>query len=217
MMATLSDFFDSKRINHGRGIQKALRRIDTHILALSLVGVDEDRRRIIYRNMTERAERLLEEEIGIVSFNLENNDAGTDEVSVAEAAAMVAEELFRWTNEKLDQPVACPEELPEVKLDCFENILQTFVAINDHARKYGLFSINGIENKSGHPLFKKGMEFVLDGIDPLVLEEIMENYIASLSARYARELNMIRTGIRILQLGYPSFAIVENLKSLENS
>jgi hypothetical protein len=216
-MDTFAEFFKSKRINDSRGIQKALRRIDTHILALSLVKSEKNHREIFYRNMTKRAVKILEKDIEEAEFGLTVNDPYIDGQYFENARKIVLEELINWTNEKYDKPQVYPNDLPDVKLDSFGNILQTFTGINDQCRKYGMFSINGIEDKTDNLLFKKGIEFIIDGTDPLMLEEIMENYIKSLSNKYIRELNMIWNALKLIQNGSTSFELVEKLKSLENS
>jgi hypothetical protein len=219
-MNPLSEFLKSKRAYHSRGIQKALRHIDPHILALSLINIDKNEREILYRNTTKRVVNMIEKEMEIISLILKNDDSGIDEISklsIIEAQEIITEMLIKFSHEKSNEPVVYPEELPDVKLDSFEDILKTFANINDHARKYGLFSINGIENKTDHILFQKGIGLIVDGTDPLILEEIMENYIRSLSSKYLRELNMISTAIKSIQMGLLSVTMIDKLKSLENS
>ena len=214
-MDELTNFFRSKKSNHDRGIQKMLRRIDTHILALALVDIGENDREIFYTNMTKRAVGILENEIKLIMQEMKSDDADIGDKEIGDAKSLVASELHRWTNEKFDRPPLRSGNLPDVKLDSFGDLLNTFVKINDHCVKNGLFSVNGIENKSDNALFKKGFELIVDGVDPLLVEEIMENYIKSLTSKYVRDLSLIWNAIKLIQKGTTTFELVEKLKSME--
>ncbi len=214
-MNPLSEVLNSKRANDNRGIQKALRRLDVHILALSLLDIDNNKREILYRNTTKRVAAMIEKEVETLSINLKNDYIGIEKISISEAQEMVTEMIIKWTQE-LNEPIVYQKDFPAVNLNTYDDLIKTFANINDYASKYGLMSIEGIENSTDNELFKKGIELILDGYDPLLLDEILENYIKSLMSKYLTELNMISSAIKSIQMALPTDIMIEKLNSLKN-
>jgi hypothetical protein len=215
-MNTFSELLHSKRLNDRRGVQKALRQIDTHVLAVALSAASNDLREKIYTNMTVRSRSVIENEIELMRTS-DNRRYVYDNVTEAEAEAMVARTIAEYTTEGLDKETAYPQELPEVRLDSIRDIIDTFERLDAHSYLHGLMSLEGVEKKTEDEYFRKAAELLLDGLEPLLLEQLLENHKTRILNRLSLRFALISEGIRAIQAGDPPPVVREKLSSLAQS
>lgn len=210
---SLKDLLKSNRIYDSRGIQRALREIDTNVLAIALSTVSEDLRIPIFRNMTKSSREILEKEISIIektgNYNFQYKD-----LSLEKAKGIVSEILFGFTSEHCIKEPESSEKLPKIDLSTFNNIIETFENIGNHAYANGLISLEGLIDKSDDPFFKKALQLLLDGYEPLLFEELLENYKQRMLESYKVKLSMIIEGVKSMQMGHPPASMKEKLLSL---
>ncbi|MBN2354313.1 MAG: hypothetical protein JXD23_17215 [Spirochaetales bacterium] len=198
-MNQLNELLESDRMNDRRAVQKALRRLDTSLLAIALSTSSPELREKIYKNVTIRARRAIEKEIELLKGT---PDFGYtyDDMTVEKAQRHVAETLKTWTREGLKTETVYPKDLPAVKLEAFSDIIDTFERIGDHVFRHGLMSLDGIEEKTDDLFFKKAIQLLLDGYDPLIFDELLENYRERILHNAAVRMNMIAAGVKSLQM-----------------
>lgn len=211
-MNDLAQILKSKRMNDNRGIQKALREIDTHILALCTINIEKETLKPIFRNMSKRAVAVLEKEIEII--NDKNNIIlkNIDEMTIKNAQKVLYDLLLNWTGE-VEKPYSYPEA-PELKLSNFSELIDTLTAISTHAKKYGLMSLDSIEKQPNESFLNIACDLLLEGYEPMLFEEIIENYLNKNIAEYKIKLTMIKEGFKSIQMGDNPLVTKEKLKSI---
>jgi len=199
-MNELNELLASGRMNDRRGVQKALRRLDTSLLAIALSTVSSEKREKIYNNVTIRARRGIEKELELLKTT-PRLGYKYEGMTVEKAQRHVAETIATWTRDDIKTETVYPKDLPAVKLETFPDIIDTFERIGDHVFRHGLMSVDGIEEKTDDLFFKKAIQLLLDGYDPLIFDELLENYRERLIHNAAVRMNMIAAGVKSLQMG----------------
>jgi hypothetical protein len=212
-MDDFNELAKSKRLNDRRGVQKALRQIDTNILAVALSAAPEHFRNRIYANMTVRSRAVIENEIELMLAS-DNRRYVYDNMTVEEAQAMVAHAITEYTMDGPERETVYPKELPEVRLGSVRDVIDTFEQLDAHSYRHGLMSLEGIEETVEDEYFKKAVQLLLDGWEPLLLEQLLENYKTRMLERLSIRMDMISQGIRSIQAGDPPPAVREKLSSL---
>lgn len=103
----------------------------------------------------------------------------------------------------------------EDKKECLQ-VLDTIISLSQTAHKHGLLSLESKVNENFPFLLQKGIELLLYGTEPLVLREILDNYI--FTGNYiGKELLsriVIKNGVLAMQMGEYPWVIREKLASL---
>ena len=209
----LESILKSRRINDKRGMQRALRKIDTHVLAIALSDVPEDLRTAVFRNMTKTSGEILEKEIRIIKKTKNYNFRYAD-MNPRKAKEILSEILLKFVSECYTQETKYTGELPEIDLTTFETIIESFEKIGYFVYENGLLSIEGLMDKIGDPFFQKAVQLLLDGYDPLLFEGLLENYKRRMLQNCEVRMSMIIEGVKSLQMGHPPTSIREKLLSL---
>ncbi|MBN1646941.1 MAG: hypothetical protein JW874_02810 [Spirochaetales bacterium] len=213
-MDRLITILESKRKNCSRGIQKALRGIDTRILSRIMNNLDPRYHHVILENMTSRSQEILRNEMENEKAFVKSayNDKYSD---LSENTGMFCDLLEMYTNENFDNRQEYPAFSAEINLDDPAGTVTTFYEISTWARKNGLMALDGIEEKTENGFFKKALEMMLLGTDPSIFEEILENYREQHVRKAATILQMIKTGMMSIQEGEHPEITRERLKSID--
>lgn len=91
-------------------------------------------------------------------------------------------------------------------------LISTFVNLSEKARREGLLSLEDEANKIQDPFIKKGMLFVVDGIDPEVVRTVLDVDIQAMAERHQRSYGMLES-----MGGYaPTMGIIGTVMGLVN-
>ncbi len=94
-------------------------------------------------------------------------------------------------------------DFSKIKKDTFIPLIEELIRFSDKARKEGLLSLEEELPKLKDPFLKMGIQLIIDGTDPDLVEEILERVIlfSNPSPNRALEYCIIRTGILGVQSG----------------
>lgn len=186
-MVTFNDFLAVNPWND-LVVQRALGDIDTNVLATSLVDLPSNVQAIFYRNMSKRAVELVVEQIG--------DKHGTHPSKIRAAQELLTELLQKHaTLVAGEEPPTGKDILPDIVVDSPEAILSSFCKLADYVRKHGFLPLEKLESSITHPLMRMGIEFLVDGTDPLMIRSILEKYQETYLQQAKVILNMIVEGI----------------------
>jgi hypothetical protein len=204
-MATFNDFQEPTPTNSFI-IQRALREIDTEVLATALIGLTDVHREMFYRNISIRVRRMCEEEISIKVDSVE-------ERRVEEAKSLILERLQRM------QEIADPNEvretvsLPEIALGSHEEIIDSFRTLASYVRRNGFLPLQEMEDKIKDPLMRKGIQFLVDGTEPMFMHSLLEKYRTTLLRDAETRYDMILDGIDALSTRYLPQGVEDRLRT----
>jgi hypothetical protein len=189
-MIQIEDFMEDTERNN-RIVQRALREIDTEVLSDALADLPERIREIIYRNMSQRARSVLAEDI--------KGKKGIHPKQIQAAREIWIQLLNKHTKYVAAEGAApAKEEIPPVRMDAPEQIIATFRALASYVRSHGFLPLEAAEQDIPHPLMRKGVEFLVDGLDPLYMRSILEKYKATYLRVEETRLEMILDGLESL-------------------
>jgi hypothetical protein len=189
--AFMVDFKDFLPREMDRTIQNALREVDVTILSTAMVGMEEEYQELFRRNMSKRAVRLLDQDI---EAQREAPQHGI------EKARTHLKQLLRKHAKYADRAEPIPEEgeLPEVILEDEEQIIATFRALAAYVGRHGFLPLEDLEGAITHPIMKKGVEFLVDGWDALVMRELLSRRRDAILSQMRRRLDMMLDGLESL-------------------
>ncbi|WP_163193214.1 motility protein A [Clostridium thermarum] len=84
------------------------------------------------------------------------------------------------------------QSFKELKMSNFETI-QLFTSLSKKARREGLLSLEDEVNNIGDDYLKKGLQMVIDGIEPETIREIMELEIGEMERRHKAGQDMLKS------------------------
>lgn len=70
-------------------------------------------------------------------------------------------------------------------------IVPTVVGLGERARRDGLLSLEGELDQLEDPFLRKGLQMVVDGADPEIVEEVLDSEIRAMSSRHKQGAKMI--------------------------
>jgi len=73
------------------------------------------------------------------------------------------------------------------------DIIEQFTDISKKARREGLLSLEDEINQMEDPFIKKGLQMVVDGVEPELIRQILELEIAEMETRHERGAGMFQT------------------------
>lgn len=186
-MVTFESFLPNALANN-LTVQRSLRDIDTGVLATALVDLPRQIQDVFYRNMSKRACEILREEI--ISKH------GIEQSKVHAAKELLIQLLNKYSAQSTNQEgILDSENPPRIAVDSPESIISTFRALASYVGRRGLLPLEHIENTISHPIMRKGIEFLVDGWDPMMIRAILEKYIDSHLLQMKASLQMIVEGI----------------------
>jgi hypothetical protein len=104
---------------------------------------------------------------------------------------------------------------PEERKECI-GIIDKLCDYSEKARREGLLSLEDVAKETEIPFLKKGIELVIEGSDPVVLEQIFQNYL-KFSHLQGKELLyhcIIAEGLLSIQAGDNVRILREKIKPL---
>jgi flagellar motor component MotA len=106
------------------------------------------------------------------------------------------------------------ETPPGVDLSTEAAIVKTFRDLVNFCRYSGGFlALEGIEKDVEHPVMKKGLELVVDGWEPLLMQSVLEKYRDTYLRKIENQLNMIIEGLDSLASRDIPYATEERLNA----
>ena len=218
-MLAIHDFLEPDR-SHDVIIQHALRETDTRELSHLMLDLSEEDQQIILRNMSRRASKLLKEEMASLgdSVALYRKDEAME--SFLQRLAKHTKYLSRndlkesdHLRELADPGREGPIALPEISTSDEEEILASFLTIARFARKNGILALQGIEQAIDDPVLRRGVEYFIDGWDPMLVQTILEKYKQIYLRQMENRLDMILEGIDSLTSKDIPMVMEERLKT----
>ena len=218
-MIAISDFMESIHGNN-KIVQMALREIDTHDLSHAMLGFSEDEQHIVLRNMSKRASKLL-----LAEMDEEREQTPSHRIeSAAEQFLQKLRKHARYlaksdedAKEKLRQITLSADVphpgLPNIAIEDEDGIVDTFVAIQKFVKKHGILALEGIEDRIDHPVMRKGIEYIIDGWEPMFMQTILETYKSAYLKEIEKRLEMMLAGIDSLASRDMPLATEERLKA----
>ncbi len=206
-MTYLEGFLEDTDANN-RCIQRALREVETQDLLNAMCGLDEASTGAICRNMSKRAcDALLE-------------DLEAQKKSIGEARIRGARENFLRKIRKFKKYAgdfdAAPAEPAKGSLNAEllktpSGIAEFFVVLGTSIKEYGLPAIDGLLPGCPDVLAAKGLEYLSDGLDPMLirslLERIKESMLRNLELRCAMMIEGFDSlALRDMPRSAPGFA-----------
>ena len=195
------DTYKNRRI-----MQRTLAELDHKMLALAMVGLSAKQRQFVCLNMSQRAKDLVEEEV-------QKRELDASEEQVRAAVEFMQDIHGKIINEMRNSSPQPPEPVEvEVRVSTKGEIIDTMVALAKLAQSHGLLAIDRID-ATADPLLAKGLQFMVDGTDPPILESVLERTKQTMLREYDERLSMIIEGVESIQFGDQPLIIGEKLKA----
>jgi hypothetical protein len=189
-MVSYDEFMEETQSNNAI-VQGALREIDSSVLATALVDLPEKVRHVFFRNMSKRANGVLLEEI--------RARHGIHAAKIRAAQELLMELLHRHARyATTGEPKDEGERPPEFLLESPQSIIKTFRELAAYVGENGFLPLERVESSISHPIMRKGIEFLVDGWDPLLIRTILEKCIDAHIRQINMTLHMIVDGIESL-------------------
>jgi hypothetical protein len=209
-MNELDKLVNDKRVSN-RMMAKCLRAIDFRNLVHVLLRAADETKKMIYDSVSKNVRKKLEPSVE------EAREIATED-QIAYSSSLLARALTKLLEqgEIRDRPISSkemPDEMPDINIENETEIIDTFIRLAKWAIEYGLLSLEGVQESISNPVFRKGLEYIVDGTDPFEVQKILENYKRSYLHSVERQLNMIIEGVMAIQRGDDPYFIVEMLKS----
>jgi len=98
----------------------------------------------------------------------------------------------------------------------YTQFIQLAIKLADKSQQQGLLSLETETEDIADEFFKQGLRFVVGGIAPRLIDEIMTNRIANEKDKYTRILKTVqKRAVLGIQAGEPPFSVFYNvLKSI---
>lgn len=167
---------------YDRSIQLVLRQVEMSDLCLALVGAAPEEKERVFANMGNRAAQMLQEDIeymgavseGDVEFARERINSIIGRLIEAGEIVELGEEVIE------DRSIPEDEEKPiKIDVDDHESLRQGLVRLAEKARREGILSLEAEGAALDDDFLKKGLQLIIDGCDPDLLESILTTEIDS--------------------------------------
>ena len=201
----LSDFAEQTE-RHDRAIQMALRETDMSVMAEFLAGVPTEERETVYRNMSERACKLLMKEIAELEGNV---SAGQQR----RAEQFFLQRLSRFLNYTSREMEPLPDHPPTLDFSSDEALVASLLLVSRYERMKGTLSLDEMVGTVDHPIARKGLQMTIDGWDPVEQRAILERMKQTWLESASRTIDILIAGIECLGGEEHPLVIEERLKA----
>jgi hypothetical protein len=218
MNRTVLQEFNELALLPNRATQKLLREIDADDLARALTGADETTRAKFFANMSARAVAILAEEIrSLGDTDPEIADAARGTIMSAyrklvEAGEISSVHAVHEDRPKRIDPVSTIRE-PRTRDLHPEELKTLFEEMASKAKTHGIFSLESDAELIDDPIIKRGLELVVDGTDPQIVEsalrDMLENRIRSIQKKYDAVIGAVLS----VQQGDDAAAVRQKMES----
>lgn len=204
-MASFEDYLPDTARNNWI-VQRALTEIDTRVLCTAMLGLSDELRGVIYRNVSDRVQQMCRGDIEARA------ETGQEKIDGAQALLL---RLLEQTSAGAPSSVSetTPSPLPDVRLDTPDAVATTFRDLAVFAQSQGALALGKLEEKIGDPLMLKGICLLVDGWEPLLRRSMLEKRKAALLHDLEVRYDMILDGIDALCHGDTPAGIEEKLRS----
>jgi len=201
------DFEESGESND-RVVQMALREIDSRLLAVAAVAMDEAERGIVFRNMSKRAHAMIVEEIS-------QAEQTTSSIESERAKEYFVQKLRKYRDYVTRRPPekTSTDSTPALSTQSETAIVESFVELVRFARSHGRLALEDAEVDSEFPLAQKALELVVDGWEPMLARTILERLKTAYLHQAERRMDMIIDGVDSLISDDLPIAVEEKLKA----
>ena len=204
-MQTFKQLRDKLEISD-RNIQSALRETDAGELADAMIGMNAEEQEWVYRNMTKRATALLKQDV-------EEREKRRPPESVTERSLEIfLRRINKYAKYELSSPLPEVTDPPKVDISSEDAIIRTFVEIRTYIGRHSYLDLEGIEEQTDNPVMRKGLQMIVDGWDPLTMQNILERYKATYLQRVERQVDMMLAGFEALSVKDPALVIEEKMR-----
>jgi len=122
---------------------------------------------------------VLLEEVGIIGHGYLNIPGAVIIIAGSVLATMVS-----FTMEQLSKVGTLLRIVFFNKKEDLEEIIKMMISLAQKARKEGLLALESDIENIKEPFFKKGMQLVVDGVDPELIKEILETDLTQMEERH---------------------------------
>ncbi len=200
----LMDFQEPTERNN-RIVQFALREVDATLLAKAALQMSQEERGIILRNVSERASKLFTEEISAV-------EAETPRHIAAKAKETFVQKLHKYRD--YDDPGdATGSEPPHFSTTTLAEVRRSLIELVEFARRNGALAVESVRPDTDDPIARKGLQFVVDGWDPLDARQILERHKETQLELERRRLDMLINGFDAILSEQPVYLLRERLSA----
>ena len=203
-MAAFSDYLEPCMRNDII-IQKSLRDIDAEVMVSALHGMDEAEREMVYRNMSERARKMIKVDLEATT--------GTPPATVKAACEFFLGLLEKHTASYVEPPPE-PEGPPAIDFSSNQTVIASLTELSRFALRKGLLALEAVDDNEADPLFRKGLVMLAEGWDPLLIRSIMDNYKAAYLRSMETRLDLLITGIESIASKDSPFVTEQKLRAL---
>ena len=181
MDKTVTQEFNELKGLPNRATQRLLREIDAGPLARALLGADQGTRDKVFANMSARAVSLIKDEMS----GLEGLDQAAIEAAMSKMLSIQKKLVSRGEivggyadaeEAPPPEPIRIIEEKGSVGFD-LDELKILFVELAAKSRSAGLLSLESDVRHIADPIIRKGLELIVDGTDPTIVESIMRNML----------------------------------------
>ncbi|MDH4127613.1 MAG: hypothetical protein OEV44_02585 [Spirochaetota bacterium] len=200
---------------HPRSLQKWLREIEENDIILVMPHLPKDISHLILENLSSRVRKLVIE-------------STKGNISTAKKVVERAKErILEIANDLIDMGEVNepgePEELteysrqtslpPVIGINNTTNLIKSLTTLGKYSQERGLLALEEAFGKIADPFLRDGLQLIIDGTDPDLVEEILRNKVEAIT--YHRELlyNLMIEGILGIQAGNSSWTLEMRLKS----
>lgn len=177
-----------------RAMQRLLAEIDASGIARALIGAEKATRERVFRNMSKRAEEIIKETMDSLGAVGERRiDAAMADVLSIYRKLVDIGDVADVGTVKADSSESA-EQAPPIKIIqekgssgfSTEDLMVLFPEISSKARVFGFLSLESDVEGIDDQIISKGLQLVIDGTDPSVVESIMQVMLE-------KELQLMRT------------------------
>ena len=187
-----------------REIQMILREVDTKDLAIALKGATPEMRDRIFSNVSERVTKIIKEEMEYtgpgVTGDVEENRARivqTAQHYLQVGGPKLSEEYLSMKG-KLKDRLRCIS-FSKLSFDEIAEVFSDNLAVV--ARTEGILALEEIIELIDEDLFQQGLRLVVDGVEPDLVQRMLEARIRTLLHQHETRYRMIIQGVISLQFG----------------
>lgn len=201
-MTDLINYEESTDRNN-RIVQMALRDTDPTLLSKAAVAMSETERQIIFRNVSARAHETLVEEIA-------RAETGTPAHIARKAKEAFLQKLHRYRD--TDEPeMVSGEHVPEFRTASLAGIRGSITDLMAFARAHGMLALEAVNVENSDPIGSKGLQFVIDGWDPMEARQVLQTMKRLVLEREERRIDMLLEGIDAMLSGESPYIVRERL------
>ncbi|MBN1696971.1 MAG: hypothetical protein JW881_05630 [Spirochaetales bacterium] len=200
MSGTIKEEFDRLKGLKNRAMQRLLRQVDSQILAMALLDADEGVKQKVFVNMSGRACTLLKSDITALTDTPEMAVTASKEKilgvykRLVKAGEIMSEKAGKEETPVKSEPVGI---LKKKKSSGFTNaeLKEFFYELCRKAHTKGLLQLESDAEMVDDELIKKGLELIVDGTDPSLVESILktklEKAIRDYRVKYESSINAL--------------------------